>query len=236
VGRRFAKADFFFFREHSFASCRISHPQFSGADSFARSYQRAGSNHPALLHINIIQQACFHPDEGAVFDRTGVQEHHVSHCYVISQVSALISMGNMNNSTILDIGTFSNTYIIDISAQDASKPNSGLGANFYISDYDRITGNKRICRNTGQDALKRKNPRIRLGSHFVLGRVLLRLFFSIDVCFNGYNTKSQALSNHPLHIGGNDRIKNIPSQHSTGYWNRSHALLAIADSTLLGPK
>lgn len=97
---------------------------------------RSGPDDGPAADDGPIQNCCFHADEAFILDGAGVNHGKVSDGDVLADVDPEV-VGKVENTTILNIGAFSDYDLFDISTDDAIWPDGGFRPEGYGPDHNR---------------------------------------------------------------------------------------------------
>lgn len=68
-----------------------------------------------------------HTDEAFVFDNAGVNDRGVAYCNISSNTRRVL-VGEVDNCAVLDVRAIADFYEVDVSAEDAARPNASMFA------------------------------------------------------------------------------------------------------------
>src|ERR1044072_5907004 len=123
--------------ESAFYFARGTHHQAARRNNGAFGGEPAGGDDAAFANDDTVEDGGAHADEAAGFDRAAVERDGMAHRDVIVEDERILVLHHVQDGTVLNIGAGADADVVDVTADNAERPNAGVFPNDHVADEDR---------------------------------------------------------------------------------------------------
>ena len=116
---------------------RRAHNERAGRNASALGDQRVRADDAALADNRAVEDRRAHANQAFVFHGAGVEDRAMADGNELADNDRQV-VGEMYDAAVLDVGALADLDVIDVTAQDGSRPDAAAGGETDIADHDGL--------------------------------------------------------------------------------------------------